>query len=136
MLEYYGEIRWLHIAAVAVSGSLFVLRGLGILLSATWPRHTAVRYSTYAVDTLLLTAALMLMSITHQYPHQQSWLFVKIVCLALYIFLGIKAFRNKQTLALRFIYWLAAMIVYGFIISVAVTRHPAGLIYPLYISLG
>lgn len=128
MLEYYVEIRWLHIAAVILSGSLFAIRGVGFLLSATWPRLAPVRHTTYAIDTVLLTAALMLMSITQQFPHQQSWLLVKIVCLVLYITLGIKAFRQNQTRSKRFFYWLAALTTYGFIISVAVTRHPLGVL--------
>jgi uncharacterized membrane protein SirB2 len=124
MLEYYPEIRLLHITAVFTSGSLFALRGMGLILDKQWPLAAPVRYLTYVVDTILLTAALMLTTILHQYPFVHGWLTIKVALLVVYIVLGIIAFRPGRTPAVRFGCWLSALLVYGFIISVARAHHP------------
>lgn len=126
MLEFYSEIRLVHITAVIISGALFALRGLALLRGANWPRSLPVKHLSYAVDTILLTAALMLMTILSQYPFAQSWLTVKVVMLVIYIALGIAAFRPGRSTGARLGLWFAAMLVYGFIISVARAHHPLG----------
>ncbi len=126
MLEFYPEIRITHITAVLISGGLFALRGLGLMLGMKWPLVAPVRYLTYTVDTVLLTAALMLMTIVRQYPFVHGWLTVKVVLLVIYIFLGALAFRQRK-LHTRFGFWLSALLVYAFIISVARAHHPLGI---------
>lgn len=126
MLEFYPEIRLIHIIAVLTSGALFVLRGLGLLLGADWPRAVPVKYLSYAIDTVLLIAAMMLMTMLSQFPFAQHWLTMKVVMLVIYIGLGIAAFRQGRRTVTRLGLWLAAMLVYGFIISVALAHHPLG----------
>jgi len=126
MLEFYPEIRLLHITAVLASGALFAARGLGLLLGARWPRLAAVRYSSYIIDTVLLTAAMMLMTIVRQYPFVHGWLTVKVVLLVVYILLGVLAFRSNQPGRTRLVLWICALLVYLFIISVARAHHPLG----------
>ena len=74
MIEFYPDIKWVHICAVIASGTLFALRGAGVLAGARWPMWAPLRYLTYTIDTVLLTAALMLVTIVHQYPFVQAWL--------------------------------------------------------------
>lgn len=127
MLELYPEIRTVHITAVLTSGGLFALRGISLMLGAKWPLITPVRYLTYTVDTILLTAALMLMTIIRQYPFMHAWLTVKVVLLVIYIALGAMAFRSGQSTRSRFKFWFLALLVYLFIISVARAHHPLGI---------
>src|SRR3546814_14263073 len=68
MIDFYPEIRLVHIWAVAASGSLFALRGLALNLGAAWPRAAPLRFLSYTIHTVLLTAALMLMTVVQQYP--------------------------------------------------------------------
>lgn len=131
MLELYPEIRTVHITAVLTSGALFALRGVGLMLGAKWPLITPVRYLTYTVDTILLTAALMLMTIIHQYPFVHLWLTVKVILLVVYITLGAMAFRSGQSTLSRFKFWLLALLIYLFIISVARAHHPLGIFLPV-----
>ncbi|MCW8193982.1 SirB2 family protein [Proteobacteria bacterium 005FR1] len=126
MLEYYPEIRSIHIAAVVVSGSLFAVRGLGLIIGKRWPLSPPLRYLSYTIDTILLTAALLLMTIVRQYPLVHGWLTVKVGLLVLYIALGIMAFRPGPGAGVRFGLWTAALLVYAFIISVAMSHHPLG----------
>lgn len=126
MIEFYPEIRLVHIWAVIASGSLFALRGLALNLGAGWPKAAPLRWLSYTIDTVLLTAALMLMTVVQQYPFADAWLTVKVLLLVVYIALGIYAFRTRRSPAARWAAWLAALAVFVFIVSVARTRDPLG----------
>jgi len=131
MLHYYPQIKLVHIVAVLASGGLFFLRGLALHLGGKWAMAAPLRYLSYTIDTVLLTAALMLAAILHQYPFVHSWLTMKVVLLVVYVMLGTYALKRGRTLRTRVIYWLAALAVYAFIISVARTHHPAGVLLSL-----
>jgi uncharacterized membrane protein SirB2 len=131
MIEFYPEIRLVHIAAVIASGGLFFLRGLLSAAGAASARAAPLRYLSYSIDTALLTAALMLATILRQYPFQQTWLTVKVLLLVVYMALGYIAFWKSRTRATSITFWLAALAVYAFIVSVARTRHPLGFVSAL-----
>src|SRR3954469_2509311 len=97
MIEFYPQILWVHIVAVSTSGALFALRGAGVLAGARWPMWAPLRHLTYTIDTVLLTAALMLVTLLHQYPFVQAWLTVKVCLLAVYIVLGTFALKRART---------------------------------------
>src|ERR1043166_2620323 len=97
MLEFYPQIKWVHVAAVIASGSLFALRGAGVLAGSRWAMHAVPRYTSYAIDTVLLTAALMLATILRQYPFVHGWLTVKVLLLIAYIVLGSMALKRAPT---------------------------------------
>ena len=124
--EFYLQIKWVHVAAVIASGVLFALRGLALHAGATWAMAAPVRYLSYAIDTILLTAALLLTTIIHQYPFVQGWLTVKVLLLVVYIVLGTFALKRGRTRGVRISCWVAALVVYVFIVIVARTHDPLG----------
>ena len=126
MIEFYPQIKFVHILCVILSGSLFTLRGLLMLMRSRYTNHVALRMLSYAIDTTLLTAALMLITVLHQYPFVQAWLTVKVLLLALYIVLGVFALRRGRTRKARITCFVAALLVYAFIISVAMAHNPWG----------
>lgn len=126
MIEFYPQIKALHIVAVLSSGLLFLIRGAALHLGGTWAMAAPVRYFSYAIDTVLLVAAVMLAAMLHQYPFAQPWLTVKVLLLVIYIVLGTFALKRGSTRAIRILCWIAALLVYGFIISVARAHHPLG----------
>jgi uncharacterized membrane protein SirB2 len=126
IIEFYAQIRWVHVAAVIVSGSLFALRGAGVLAGGRWPMWAPLRYLTYTVDTVLLTAALMLATLLHQYPFVHAWLTVKVLLLVLYIVLGTLALKRAPTRSGRAWCYAAALAVFLFIVSVARAHSPLG----------
>ena len=132
MIEFYPQIRLVHICAVALSGSLFGLRGLMMLAHSRLTHHPALRYLSYAVDTALLAAALMLVAIIHQYPFVQGWLTMKVVLLVVYVGLGTLALKRGRTRTVQTTCYFAAMAVYVFIISIARTHNPWGLLSALF----
>jgi uncharacterized membrane protein SirB2 len=126
MLDVYPELRLVHIAAVITSGSLFLLRGMAILAGAGWASAAPIRYVTYTVDTVLLAAALLLMSVTRQFPFVHAWLTVKVLLVVAYIALGIFAFRKGRTPTTRLVGWIGALAIYGFIVTIARAHDPLG----------
>ena len=128
MSEFYAQIRWVHIAAVICSGSLFLLRGAGVLAGMRWPMWAPLRYLTYTVDTVLLTAALMLATVLHQYPFVHAWLTTKVALLVVYVVLGTFALKRGRTPRVRALCYGAALLVFLFIVSVARAHHPLGIL--------
>ncbi len=128
MIEFYPEIRWVHIAAVLVSGGLFALRGMAMLAGATWYMAAPLRFLSYTIDTVLLTAALMLATVLRQYPFVHGWLTVKVLLLVVYVVLGSYALKRGSTRVVRAVAYIAALAVYAFIISVARAHDPRGLL--------
>jgi uncharacterized membrane protein SirB2 len=127
MIEFYPQIKALHITAVMASGVLFFLRGASLQAGMKWAMAAPVRYLSYGIDTVLLTAALLLVAIVHQYPFVHAWLTVKVLLLIAYVVLGTFALKRGSTKQIRVACWLAALLVYAFIVSVARTHNPAGL---------
>lgn len=126
MIEFYPQIKSVHVAAVIGSGLLFFVRGAGSALGSRWTMASPLRYLSYTIDTVLLTAALMLVTILHQYPFVHAWLTVKIALLVVYIVLGSFALKRGPTRSVRAICWIAATAIYLFIVSVARSHHPLG----------
>src|SRR5690606_20481666 len=97
MIEFYPQVRLVHIVCVVLSGSLFSVRGMLMLARSPYTHHNALRRLSQLIDTALLVAALFLISMLHQYPFVQSWLTVKVVLLVVYIVLGIFALHAGRT---------------------------------------
>ncbi|MGE0113396.1 MAG: SirB2 family protein [Steroidobacteraceae bacterium] len=128
MIVFYPQIKWAHIFCVIFSGSLFALRGVLVLSGARYGNHPALRWLSYAIDTALLTTALMLVTILQQYPFVQAWLTVKVLLLVVYIVLGSFALRRAGTPVMRMMCFSAAIAVYLFIASIAYTHDPLGMV--------
>jgi len=126
MIGFYLQIKWVHIAAVLASGSLFALRGIAMLTGAGWYMAAPLRYLSYTIDTVLLTAALMLATVLHEYPFVSGWLTMKVLLLVVYVVLGSYALKRGSTRVVRGWSLVAALAVYGFIISVARAHDPRG----------
>lgn len=127
MLEFYPQIKWVHIVCVLASGSLFALRGLltqlGHAGAAQWE---PVRWLSYAIDTTLLTAALMLVSILPGALFANGWLTTKLVLLVAYVVLATLALKRARTRRGRLAFFIAALVTYTWMLGVARMHHPLG----------
>lgn len=128
MIEFYPQTKLLHIACVLLSGGVFTLRGLLMLAGSDASNHPALKWLSYINDSILLTAGLLLMQITRQYPLTHHWLSVKLVLLVAYIALGILALRAGRSQGARAVCFVAALATYLFMISVARSHNPLGLL--------
>lgn len=128
MTELYPWIKLVHISAVVASGSLFAVRGLLLILDKPWAMARPLRILSQAIDSLLLAAAITLALTLGQYPFVDAWLTAKVLLLVVYVALGILAFRKERSRPARIAYWLAALAVFGFIVSIALTHDPRGIL--------
>lgn len=130
MIEFYPQIRMVHVAAVVASGLLFVLRGGAVLAGARWGMAAPVRYLSYAIDTTLLTAALMLLTLLPTALFANGWLTAKLGLLLFYIVLGSFALRRGRTLRARVLCFVAAVATYAAMLGIARAHHPLGWLAP------
>ena len=133
MIEFYAQIKWVHVFAVSLSGSLFALRGLGIVLGMQWPRAALVRYLSYSIDTVLLTAALMVLTILPGAMFANGWLTVKLVLVVVYVVLGVFALRKARTPGSRAVFYVLALLTFLAIVGIARMHSPWGWLLP-YVS--
>ena len=131
MLEYYQQVKWVHVAAVLCSGSLFLLRGLLAQAGpgtrpARWSMAAPLRYGSYAIDTVLLTAALMLLTMLPHAVFANGWLLVKLGLLVGYVLLGSFALKRGRTASVRRACFVAALATFCCMLAVARTHHPLG----------
>ncbi|MBI5790869.1 MAG: SirB2 family protein [Rhodocyclales bacterium] len=122
----YLAVKYVHVISVVLSLTGFFLRGILMmrdspLLAARW-----VRVLPHINDTVLLTAALTLAAMSGQYPFVVDWVTAKVFGIIAYIILGVLALREASTRRLRIACWLASMAVFGWIVTVALTRRPLG----------
>ncbi|ARB47992.1 SirB2 family protein [Alloalcanivorax xenomutans] len=123
MLDYL-LIKQLHMTLAALSLGLFVLRAGWSVAGSPMLRRRWVRVTPHIVDTLLLTFGVTLMILLRAWPHQTPWLAAKLLALLVYIGLGTMAIKRGTTPARRAGYALAAVVVFLYMVGVAVRHHP------------
>ena len=129
MLAFYAQIKAFHIVVALLSGSLFALRGTFALAGARWPNAAPVRWTSYAIDTALLTAALMLLTILPGAMFANGWLYVKLGFLVAYVVLGVMALRRARTRRGRVLCFVGALLAFACIYATARSHDPAGFLH-------
>lgn len=127
MIEFYPQIKWVHIASIVASGLLFLLRGS--LVQAGRERIAMLaplRFLSYGIDTVLLSAALMLLTILPHAMYANGWLAIKLVLVAVYVVLGSLALKRGRTARMRAFSFVAALAAYLTIVGIARVHHPLG----------
>ena len=127
MIEFYAQIKWVHVAAVIASGLLFSLRGSLVLSGKQAIAMAApLRLLSYGIDTVLLSAALMLLAILPHELYANGWLLVKLTLLLLYVVLGMFALKRARSVLVRRTCFFVALAVYITIVGIARMHHPLG----------
>jgi uncharacterized membrane protein SirB2 len=125
-IVHYPALRHLHMGLAFTSGALFALRGAAVLAGQRWPMHWVPRRLSVIIDTGLLAAAIRLLWELRLNPLVVSWLQVKLALLPVYIVLGALALKYARQRGAKTVFYIAALLVYGFMISVALTHSPLG----------
>jgi uncharacterized membrane protein SirB2 len=113
-----------HASCACLSLGLFVWRGLRVLRQRPVASRLWARIVPDSVDMLLLASGAALAWWLHQIPFESPWLTAKLAAVAAYIYLGFVVMRLGRTPAVRRAAWLGALVVFAYIVSVAVTRSP------------
>jgi len=119
-----NAVLFVHVTTVILSISGFIFRGVLRFRGSDLGNKKWLKITPHIVDTVLIISAIMLYSRSGLDLMTTSWLQAKIVALFLYIGLGLIAFRFGKTTTVRLFAWLAAILVFGYILAVAVTKSP------------
>jgi uncharacterized membrane protein SirB2 len=123
--DVYFAIRQLHVTAAAVSLALFILRGAWMMASPALLERRWVKIVPHVVDTVLLGSALWL-AWQLGVDGTRGWLVAKVVALFVYIALCTVALKRGRTRGVRVAALSGALVTFGYIASVAVTKSPRG----------
>ena len=97
---------------------MWMMRG-SALLNTRW-----VKIVPHVVDTALLASAVAMAVMIRQYPFVAPWVTAKVLALIAYIMLGTIALKRGKSRRVRIAAWIAAQMVFFYIVAVALTRSP------------
>jgi uncharacterized membrane protein SirB2 len=126
LIEFYPLLKPAHVGLVAASGALFAVRGAAALMGARWAMQSPWRITSYTIDTGLLAAGVALWAALSLNPVRDAWLGTKLALLLVYIVLGSLALKRARSPQGRLASYLAALVMFLFIASVARAHHPFG----------
>lgn len=121
----YAALKMIHVTSVVISYLLFSLRGVWMMQGSAALQQRWVKITPHIVDTMLLTSAIALAIMIDQNPVNNAWLTAKVTGLLLYIGLGMMALRFGRTRKAKICAWIAAQLVFFYIVLVALTKNPA-----------
>jgi len=127
----YLMLKHLHVTCVSLSLAGFLVRwtlalGAAPTLARRLERRRWLRILPHLNDTLLLAAAIALAVLLGQSPFLDAWLTAKFFGLIAYIILGALALQRARSVRLRTEAGVAAVLVFGWIVSVALAKDPLG----------
>ena len=128
LIEHYVALRHAHTTAVGLSLALFAARGAGVLAGQAWPMRALARRASVAIDTVLLGAGVALWIALGLNPLRDAWLGAKLALLLAYIVIGSFALKRAPTRTAQAACYVLALACAGWMVSVALAHHPAGLL--------
>lgn len=127
-MTLFEATRAVHIGCALVSIAGFALRGYWMATSNPLLQRRLSKVLPHLVDTLLLASAVAMLVMWRLSPFQADWLIAKILALLVYIGLGMVALRFGRSRGVRMTAWLAALLTALYIVSVAYTKSPWGIL--------
>jgi len=122
LVTTYAFLKYLHVSSVLLSGTGFVLRGVWMMRGSPMLARRWVRVAPHVLDTVLLASAIALAVMIGQYPLAHGWLTAKVLGLVAYIVLGTIALKRGRTRAVRVAAFCGALLVFAYIVAVAITK--------------
>lgn len=120
----YMMAKHLHLTAVALSVTLFLIRFLWaqknpLILEKFW-----AKVLPHIIDTVLLGSAVWLCVIISQYPLVNGWLTFKVVGVVAYIVFGLIALKKAKTAPVKWLAFIAALLSLAMTAHVAISKQP------------
>ncbi len=121
-------LKTIHVSSVALSFFGFFLRGIWMLVDSQMLQKKWVKILPHFIDAILLISATGLLYVLQWSIFDKNWLLTKIAVLFIYIGLGMLALKPGRPKAIRGSAWGAALLVYIYMVSVALTKSSYGFI--------
>jgi len=119
----YMALKHLHMTCVGLSLLGFVLRGVWMMTGSDRLKARATRVLPHMIDAVLLGSAIALVSFYDAVP---NWVWAKVAGLLIYIVLGTVALKRGKTRNARLAAFALALLTFAWIVSVALSKSPAG----------
>ena len=120
----YVALKLVHVSCVVLSYTLFVVRGVWMMCDSALLNARWVKIVPHVIDSVLLVSAVTMAVMIRQYPFVAPWITAKVLALFAYIMLGTMALKRGKTRRMRVAAWIAAQVVFIYIVAVALTRNP------------
>lgn len=121
-------IKLIHVSTVVISISLFMLRGFWVFRDSEMMNKKWVKIIPHVNDTILLITAIILAISYQQYPFVHGWLTAKVTALVAYILLGTFALKRAKSKQHKAIFFVLAILTFGYIVMVAMTKSVTGIL--------
>ena len=121
----YLALKHIHLTFVALSLLTFFVRGIWLFMNSSMLSKKWVKILPHIISTILLASGIILAVHLGLSPGSQPWLLAKIAGLIVYIGLGVAAFKVPNPTA-RKLLWISALIVFAYIVCVAISKNPLG----------
>jgi len=121
-LDHYQAVKQAHIGSVVASVALFVARGIGVQMRARWPMRAAVRWTSVAIDTLLISAGGLLWWMLSLNPVRERWLGAKLLLVVVYIVIGSLALKRAPTQRAKAFAFVASIVCVAVVAVIAITH--------------
>lgn len=122
-LHPVAYLQSVHITLAAVTLCGFLVRGYWMLQNSPQRHKPWVHIMPHVIDTALFLSGLGLVISLRLYPTDQPWLAAKLLAVVVYIVLGSFALKRGQTRPVRAMAMVAALLVFGYVVSVALTHR-------------
>jgi len=119
----YLLLKSLHVTTVAITLVLFLWRWRYVLRHDPARRPRWMRWVPHLNDSLLFLFGLALAWRLGLSPGGAGWLAAKLLALLVYIALGLYVMRFAPSSRARFFGGAAALLVFGYIVGVALTKN-------------
>jgi uncharacterized membrane protein SirB2 len=120
----YTSIKLIHLTSIALSFSLFFVRGLWMLRDSPLLQKRWVKIAPHIIDSALLLSAISLAFMLGATPANSPWLLAKIIALLLYIVMGSIALKRGKTKPIKIASWIIAQGIFIYIVFTALTHNP------------
>lgn len=122
----YTALKHIHLLCIVLSGGGFLARGIMMLADSPLLKRKLVRVLPHIIDTALLVSAIAMVAKLGPQALVMPWLIAKIIGLLAYIGLGTVALKRGNSKGTRTTAFIAALLTFAYIVSVALTKNPAG----------
>jgi uncharacterized membrane protein SirB2 len=124
----HQTLKILHMSLATISLAGFVLRWTWMMRGSETPGRPVTRILPHIIDTAFLASGIWLAVKISQAPFLDAWLTAKVFGLVAYIVSGSMALKRAKTAHMRVLGFLAAVLVFTWIVSVARSRSAWGLL--------
>ena len=122
--QLFPAVKALHMTTVTITIVGFILRGTWMIRDSAYLNARAARILPHINDALLLASAIWAAALLGQYPFVDKWLTAKVFGALAYILLGSVALTYGKTKRIRLAAFAAALVCFGYVVSVAATKNP------------